>query len=146
MKCYAFPTQLCEDVNKQEGVSANPYACVTTEHGTVGYLHRGPLKVRGDVMVNVDGSGDSLSVGLATIEESAVAALALVTCSFSGLNPTVNPSTLVPHFLKAVMDHSSTERILCLVDFNSWKHSSCKLFKMLPHACKKNKQTITENS
>jgi len=106
---------LCEDMNKHDGI-VHPYTCSTGD-GSVGYLHQGPLEIRSWPLL-----GNSLAaVSLATVENNDVS-FALVTSSFANLSGD-HPATLIPQFIKAILDLSLTERIICLADFSHHNHS-----------------------
>lgn len=93
------------------------------ENGCVGYLHRVTLKVFKPSIVT-----GCVPLNLATIEKKGVD-FALVTCSL--VQTLENASTiLIPQLVKAVMDLSPTERILCLADFPT-EHFSCMTVLML---------------
>ena len=110
--------QLCEDMNKHDGI-VHPYTCSTGD-GSVGYLHQGPLEIRSWPLL-----GNSLAaVSLATVENNDVS-FALVTSSFANLSGD-HPATLIPQFIKAILNLSLTERIICLADFSHHNHSPCK--------------------
>ncbi|XP_046652160.1 endonuclease/exonuclease/phosphatase family domain-containing protein 1-like [Daphnia pulicaria] len=106
--------ELCENINKLEGMSTEPYLCTITD-GRVGYLHRVALQVKDST------SCTQLPIHLATVEYFNVV-LALVSCSLT--NAADNTSTaLVPQLVKSIMDLSRTERILCMVDLSQTNHS-----------------------
>ena len=87
------------------------------ENGSVGYLHKVTLKVFKPSIV-----AGCVPLNLVTIEKKDVD-FALVDCSL--VQALENASTiLIPQLVKAVMDLSPTERILCLADFPV-EHSSC---------------------
>lgn len=105
---------LCEDINKHEGIE-HPYAF--TSDGDVGYLHQGTLEICCSPLV-----GSNLpAVSLATVENNN-ATFALVTSSFTNLSAD-HASTLIPQYIKAILDCSLTERIICLADFSHLNHS-----------------------
>lgn len=90
------------------------------DDGSIGYLHKVALKVYKPSVV-VSGC---VPLTVATVEKRNID-FALVTCSL--LKVLENASTiLIPQLVKAVMDLSPTERILCLADFPEEQYSSCK--------------------
>ena len=122
---FMFFLQLCDSINKLEGLSTEPYSCTTTD-GSVGYLHRVALQVHDST------SHTQQPIHLATIEYWGVT-LALVTCTLTKTTDTES-TTLVPQLVKSVMDLSSTERIICLMNLNQTNHSQCKL-NLLCYSC-----------
>ena len=118
---FQLCVQLCGEINKQEGI-VELYSCSTTDND-VGYLHQGALEVRSSPLV----ASNNLAISLATVTHKS-STYALVTCSFAALPSQVgdDPSTLIPQLIKAIMDLSLTERILCLADFSHLNHASCK--------------------
>ena len=115
---FFFFEQLCEDINKHDGIM-HPYTC-STSSGNVGYLHQGSLEIRSSPLL----SSNLAPVSLATVENNDVT-FVLVTCSFANLSAD-HASTLIPQFIKAILDLSLTERIICLADFSHHNHSPCK--------------------
>ena len=115
---FFFFEQLCEDINKHDGI-VHPYTC-STSSGNVGYLHQGSLEIRSSPLL----SSNLAPVSLATVENNDVT-FVLVTCSFANLSAD-HASTLIPQFIKAILDLSLTERIICLADFSHHNHSPCK--------------------
>lgn len=108
--------ELCDGVNKQDTISPMPYSYTMAENGSVGYLHKVTLKVFKPSIV-----AGCVPLNLVTIEKKDVD-FALVDCSL--VQALENASTiLIPQLVKAVMDLSPTERILCLADFPV-EHSS----------------------
>lgn len=109
-------------MNKQEGVREleQPYTCTNAENG-VGFLHRVPLQVNSSSATAAGG----VTLSLATIEHGN-AGIALVACNLTKNNSNIS-ANLVPQLVKAVMDLSSTERIVCLADIFQNDHALCKL-------------------
>lgn len=112
-----FCFQLCENINKLGLSNELTYLCTTTD-GSVGYLHSVTLQIHHST------SCYNLPIYLVTIENKKVK-LALVTCSLAKATDNAS-TTLVSQLVKAVMDLSPTERILCLVDLNHANHALCK--------------------
>lgn len=112
--------QLCEGIKNQEGMSAldQPYSYTTTDNG-IGYLHRVPLQVHGSFV-----AAGCIPYSLTMIEHASVS-FTLVACSITASDRENVSSTLVPQLVKAVMDLSSTERIICLADIHRADHPLC---------------------
>ena len=69
------------------------------------------------------------ALSMASIESHANIGFALVSCSLKGSPENGSPAlsaTVVPQLVKTAMDSSTSERILCLIDFSLNDHSLCK--------------------
>lgn len=117
MYIFSVYFQLCENINKLEGLSTEPFLCTLTD-GSVGYLHRVALQVNDSPTCTL------LPIRLATVEYFNLV-LALVTCSLTNVADN-QPTTLVPQLVKSVMDLTRTERVLFMVDLHHANQLLCK--------------------